>query len=261
MSAPQSPIAARAARAFRRLWRPGTPSSSRSGPGLSSSKPTTSAAAARPSRPPPAGTTRPVAEAAKRAKAARSSAIDPQCEWWSISTLVTTATSGRSFEEAGIALVGLGHHPFPAAPARVGGRAVGAEAGNLAADEEGRIGADRAQCPGRHRRGRRLPVGSGDRQQPLLAAELGQQLTAVADRQAALAGQGQLGVVLADRGRDDRPRRRRGDWRRRGRPAARAPPRAAAPYKRSRCGRCRRPWRRARCRPAPGRSSRLRRSR
>ena len=55
----------------------------------------------------------------------------------------------------------------------------------------------------------------------------------------ALAGQRQLRVVVADRGRDDDLGALRAGSRRRGRSPARARPRAAAPYKRTRRGRCR----------------------
>ena len=46
-------------------------------------------------------------------------------------------------------------------------------------------------------------MGAGDRDQPLLGAELGEQLTAVDRLDPALAGERQLRVVLGDRGRDD----------------------------------------------------------
>ena len=46
-------------------------------------------------------------------------------------------------------------------------------------------------------------MGAGDRDQPLLGAELGQQRAAVDRLDPALAGQRQLRVVGADRGRDD----------------------------------------------------------
>ncbi len=46
-------------------------------------------------------------------------------------------------------------------------------------------------------------MGAGDGDQALLGAELGQQGAAVDRLDAALAGQRQLRVVLADRGRDD----------------------------------------------------------
>jgi len=45
-------------------------------------------------------------------------------------------------------------------------------------------------------------VGAGNRDQPLLGAELGQQPAAMDRLDAALAGAGELRVVLADRGRD-----------------------------------------------------------
>jgi hypothetical protein len=46
-------------------------------------------------------------------------------------------------------------------------------------------------------------VGSGDGEQTLLAAELGEQLAAMANHLPPFARQRQLGVVLGDRGRDD----------------------------------------------------------
>ena len=110
---------------------------------------------------------------------------------------------GVEAEEAAVGLVGLGDHPLALAPAGVGGSAVGAEAGDLAADEEGRVLAEAAQRPDGHRGRRRLAVGAGDRDQPLLGAELGEQFAAVDDLLAALAGQRQLRVAVADRGRDD----------------------------------------------------------
>ena len=45
-------------------------------------------------------------------------------------------------------------------------------------------------------------MGAGDRQQALFGAQLGEQLAAMDHRLAALAGARELGVVLADRGRD-----------------------------------------------------------
>ena len=141
---------------------------------------------------------------------------------------------GRQPQEAGVALVGLGDDPLALAPAGVGGGAVLADPRHLAADEEGRVGADRPQRPDRHRRRRRLAVGAGDRDQPLLGAELGQQGAAVDRLDPALAGQRQLRVARR-RSRSRRPPRRpRAGSRRRGRPPARARPRAGAPYKRSR---------------------------
>ena len=123
--APASSIAARAARALRRLWRAGDREAQLGRPGRGRVEaddlaPAVEAGEARrrPGRPGPS----PARRSARRR--ARSSASEPQREWWSISTLVTTAISGLQLEEAGVALVGLGDDPLPLAPAGVGGVAV-----------------------------------------------------------------------------------------------------------------------------------------
>ncbi len=105
-------------------------------------------------------------------------------------------------EEAGVALVGLGDDPLALPPAGVGGLAAGAEPRYLATDEEGRVGAERPQRPDQHRRRRRLAMGAGDGDQPLLGAELGEEGAAVDRLDPPLASQRQLRVVLTDRGRD-----------------------------------------------------------
>jgi hypothetical protein len=110
---------------------------------------------------------------------------------------------GSEAQEAAVALVGLGDHPLPRAPTRVCRVAVLPRPGQLATEEPGRIGPGGAQRPDQHRGGSRLAMGAGDRDQPLLRTELGQQLAAVEDALAALAGEGQLRVVLGHRGRDD----------------------------------------------------------
>jgi hypothetical protein len=46
-------------------------------------------------------------------------------------------------------------------------------------------------------------MGSGDRDQPLLSANLGEKLSSVHDLLTALLGAGQLRVVLSDRAGDD----------------------------------------------------------
>src|SRR5262249_4673244 len=73
-------------RAFSRLWRPGTASSSSIGPGASGPKPTIRAVPSpvSSSSEPSAGSTAPPAGARKCRKAACSSASDPQRLWWSI---------------------------------------------------------------------------------------------------------------------------------------------------------------------------------
>ncbi len=110
---------------------------------------------------------------------------------------------GAELEEAAVRLVGLGDHPLPRPPAGVGRPAVRARARELAPDQEGRVGARRAQRLDHHPGGRRLAVRAGDRDQPPQRAELGEQLPAVDDPLAALARPRQLRVVVSDRGRDD----------------------------------------------------------
>ena len=105
-------------------------------------------------------------------------------------------------QEARVGLVRLGDHPFAGAPAGVPGTAVLARARQLAAEQEAGVGAHRAQDVDEHPGGRRLAVGAGDRQQALLGAQLGEQLAPMDHRLAALAGPRELGVVLADGGRD-----------------------------------------------------------
>ncbi len=136
------------------------------------------ASPARSSRPPSAGSTTPRAGAAKRRNASCSSASEPQRAWWSISTLVTTAISGSSSRKlASLSSASATTHSPSPQPALAA--APLAQPRHLAADEEGGVGADRPQRPDRHRGGRRLAVGAGDRDQPLLRAELGQQGAAV----------------------------------------------------------------------------------
>ena len=167
---------------------------------------------------------------------------------------------GPQPQEAGVGLVGLCHHPLSSSPARVG-RLAAVGAGKLAAEEEGRIGAQLAQGVDAHRGRRGLAVGARDRDQPPPAAELGQQLAAMKHPLAALAGDRELGVVLARSRSRRRPRRPREPGKRRGRSPARALRRAAARGTRTRRGRCRSPSPRGGGRPGRGRSCRHRRSR
>ncbi len=98
VEARRAPIAASAARALARLWRPGTARSSSAGPGAPASKrdDLVGRASQRIGRRRPGSDQAARRRRRSRAKASCSSASEPQREWWSISTLVTTATSGRS---------------------------------------------------------------------------------------------------------------------------------------------------------------------
>ena len=114
---------------------------------------------------------------------------------------MTAATSGCSSKKlaSDSSASATIHSPSPqAALTRASARA-----GQLAAEEERRIGADRRERVGEHPRRRRLAVGAGDGDQALERAQLGEQLAAMEHPLPALAGPRQLGVVLGDRGRDD----------------------------------------------------------
>ena len=105
---------------------------------------------------------------------------------------------GRELEEGAVRFVGLDHHPVALAHAGVG--AVGVD--DAAVDHR------RVESAGveqrRDERGRGgLAVRAGDGDAGLEAHQLGEHLGPAHDRQAALAGDGELGVVAADRGRDD----------------------------------------------------------
>ena len=164
---------------------------------------------------------------------------------------------GTQLEEAGVRLVGLGDHPLGVRlPARAHGLAVGAQARELAAEHER---APPGQQPGEHPGRRGLAVGAGDGDQPLAGAELGEQLAPVDHPLAALARPGELGVVVADRARDDHVGARRARRPGRGRRGRRSPRRRRGGSTSSRPGRCRSPGRPAGGRRAPGRSSRHRR--
>ena len=108
---------------------------------------------------------------------------------------------GPQAQEARVGLVRLRHHPFAGAPAGVPRPAVLPRPRQLAAEQEARVGADRAKGVDEHPGGRRLAVGPGDSQKALLGAQLGEQLAAMDHRLAALSGSRELGVVLADGGR------------------------------------------------------------
>ena len=204
-SAPASSSAASAARALRTLWRPGTAQLQRPGPGrvgVEAQRPRRRRRR-RPSRSSPGEHRQaPARRPRTRRRRSSSSARDDQREWWSSSTLVTTATSGAG-EEAAVGLVGLGDHPLPRRPSRRSPAPPSSPApGQLAAEQEAGVGADRAQRVDQHPGGGRLAVRAGDRDQPPLGAQLGEQLAAVEHPLAALAGARELGVVLGDRGRD-----------------------------------------------------------
>ena len=205
-SKPASSSAASAARALSRLWRPGTAQLERAGPGASASKrhATRWPAGERRRGSPSAGSARPRAPAAQK----RREGLEQLGARAPARVVVELDVGdhrdlGAQAQEAGVALVGLGDDPLALPPAGVGGGAALAGARQLAAEEEGRVGADGAQRVDEHPRGRRLAVGAGDAISRLLGAELGEQLAAVDDPLAALAGARELGVVLADRGRDD----------------------------------------------------------
>ena len=152
---PASSSAASAARALRTLWRAGhRAASSSAGPGPSASKRTTSAGrrrdrielGVRAAAPAPA------APGEARETPRSSSAREPQREWWSSSTFVTTATSGASSRKLPSDSSASATDPLALAPAGVRGRAAGPGARQLAAEEEGGVGADRPQRVDEHRR-------------------------------------------------------------------------------------------------------------
>ena len=146
---------------------------------------------------------------------------------------------GRERQERRVALVGLGDEDV--AGALVG---AGAGGGEVAADRERRVEAAVLQRDGEHRRGGGLARGAGDGGQPAPAGQRGERRGAVLDGEAALAGGGELGVALPDRGGHHDGGGRLGQVRRRR--ARRAPPRPA-------------PGARARW-PTPGRRSPVTRS-
>ena len=101
---------------------------------------------------------------------------------------------GHELEEGAIRLVRLDHHPLPPPPGGVrAGRA------QLPADQERGVSAALPQGVSRHPRRGGLAMGAGDRDAAPQPRDLAQQVPAVQYRKAALAGRGQLGVVLGDR--------------------------------------------------------------
>ena len=101
-------------------------------------------------------------------------------------------------KEAAVAFVGLDHHPV--ALAEPGVRSVAVDD---AAVDDGRVEPARVEHRGDHRRRRRLPVRSGDRDRLLHAHQLGEHFGALDDRQAPLDRRFDLGIAAADGGGDD----------------------------------------------------------
>src|SRR6185295_18452698 len=101
----------------------------------------------------------------------------------------------RVRQEGRVALVGLDDEDV--AGALVG---AGAGSGEIAADRERGVEPAVLQRHGEHRRGGGLARGAGDGGQPAPTGERGQRGGAVLDGEAALAGGGELGVALPDRG-------------------------------------------------------------
>ena len=141
----------------------------------------------------------------------------------------------RVRQEGRVALVGLDDEDV--AGALVG---AGAGGGQVAADRERRVEPAVLQRHGEHRRGGGLARGAGDGGQPAPAGERGQRRGAVLDGEAALAGGGELGVALPDRGGHHDGGGRLGQVRgvvpevRPPRPARAAPARRPTPGRRSR---------------------------
>ncbi|MDT4847498.1 hypothetical protein FQZ97_815550 [compost metagenome] len=96
-------------------------------------------------------------------------------------------------QEAGVALVGLGHQV--AAGAQLG---IGAGRVQAAADDEGRVQAAGGEHRGDQAGGGGLAVGTGDGDTVAVAHQLGKHLGARHHRDAALEGNGDLGVGLVD---------------------------------------------------------------
>ncbi|MNZ82244.1 hypothetical protein D3C78_1009380 [compost metagenome] len=96
-------------------------------------------------------------------------------------------------QEAGVALVGLGHQV--AAGAQLG---IGAGSVQAAADDEGRVQAAGGEHRGDQAGGGGLAVGTGDGDTVAVAHQLGKHLGARHHRDAALEGNGDLGVGLVD---------------------------------------------------------------
>ncbi len=141
-------------------------------------------------------------------------------------------------EEAGVALVGLGDDPLAPAPARVygasGARAPEPRRRRRRRDRRRARAAPRPASPSSSScRGCRRPRSGASRRRAGRAGRRG----GPARRRAREPGPAR-GCRRRSRSRR-RPRRPRAGWRRRDRPPDRAPPPAAAPYKRSRLGRCR----------------------
>ena len=103
---------------------------------------------------------------------------------------------GQTIERA-VALVGLDHHPFARACARI--RAIGVDDPAI---DHGRVEIALVQKRRDHRRGRRLAVGAADRDVRFQAHQLGQHLGAAHDRKTAAARLFQLGISRLDRGGD-----------------------------------------------------------
>ena len=166
-----------------------------------------------------------------------SSAIEPQREWWSISTLVITAISGFSSRKLPSlsSASATTHSPSPQPALAAARRRPGPEP-RRRRRRRGRRRSPAAPRPASPSssscRGCRRRRSAASRRRARPAARRGGRLAP------ALARQRQLGVVLADRGRDDHlgsSGRLAASW-----PTpARGRRRAAAPYRRSRRGRCR----------------------
>ena len=110
---------------------------------------------------PARGHVRPTAPVASQSsKKLSSSASEANVAWWSSSTFVRTAISGRRSCDRAVRLVALDHEPARARPG------VPAELGHDAPDDPGRVGAELAEHEGDHRRGRRLAVGAPDDDRP-----------------------------------------------------------------------------------------------
>ncbi len=105
---------------------------------------------------------------------------------------------GGVLVEAAVALVGLGDEDLALAVLGVGAGGV-----QVAADGVRRLETERAEGDGEHGGGGRLAVGAGDGDRAQAVHQGREGVGAVHDRDAALVGGGQLGVVRADRGGDD----------------------------------------------------------